>query len=110
MYQGADRYDIHLHLERPPLVRDLMEEVEKKARVTMMNQQLVFRGRDPKKFTGDDQLYFCCFQGQRLHQTPSRELEAFGIFNGNHIMLIGQKVRLLELLLLFFVFSSIDLI
>lgn len=43
---GADRYDIHLHLERPPLVRDLMEEVEKKARVTMMNQQLVFRGKD----------------------------------------------------------------
>lgn len=33
-----------------------------------------------------------CFQGQRLHHTPSRELESFGIFNGNHIMLIGQKV------------------
>ena len=34
------------------------------------------------------------FQGQRLHHTPSRELETFGIFNGNHIMLIGQKVCL----------------
>jgi hypothetical protein len=43
---GADRYDIHIHLERPPLVRDLMEEVEKKARVTLMNQQLIFRGKD----------------------------------------------------------------
>jgi hypothetical protein len=42
---GADRYDIHLHLERSPLVRDLMEEVEKKARVTTMNQQLIFRGK-----------------------------------------------------------------
>jgi len=30
--------------------------------------------------------------GQRLHQSPDRELEKFGIFNGNHIVLIGQKV------------------
>ncbi|CAF1216626.1 unnamed protein product [Adineta steineri] len=70
---GSDRFDIHLHLERPPIVRDLMDEVEKKARVTAMNQQLIFRG-------------------QRLHQTPDKELEKFGIFNGNHVMLIGDKL------------------
>ena len=32
-------------MERPPLVQDLMEEVEKKARVTIMNQQLLYRGK-----------------------------------------------------------------
>lgn len=41
---GSDRYDIHLHMERPPLVQDLMEEVEKKSRVTVINQQLLYRG------------------------------------------------------------------
>jgi hypothetical protein len=33
-------------MERSPLVKDLMEEVEKKARVTTMNQQLIFRGKN----------------------------------------------------------------
>ena len=42
---GSDRHDIHLHKERPPVVKDLMEEVEKKARVTEKNQQLIFRGK-----------------------------------------------------------------
>jgi len=37
-------------------------------------------------------IYF--YQGQRLHQTPNKELEKFGIFNGNYIMLIGEKVCL----------------
>jgi hypothetical protein len=41
---GSDRYDIHLHMQRSPLVKDLMEEVEKKSRVTMINQQLLYRG------------------------------------------------------------------
>jgi len=41
---GSDRYDIHLHMERPPLVRDLMIEVEKKSQVTIVNQQLLYRG------------------------------------------------------------------
>jgi hypothetical protein len=71
--KGSDRYDIHLHMERSPLVKDLMEEVEKKARVTTMNQQLLYRG-------------------QRLHQTPDKPLEKFGLFNGNRIFLIGDKV------------------
>jgi len=44
MIIGSDRYDIHLHMERPPLVRDLMVEVEKKSRVTLVNQQLLYRG------------------------------------------------------------------
>jgi hypothetical protein len=42
---GSDRYDIQLHMERPPLVKDLMKEVEKKTRVTMANQQLLYRGK-----------------------------------------------------------------
>lgn len=44
--KGSDRHDIHLHLERPPVVRDLMEELEKKSRVTVPNQQLIFRGNE----------------------------------------------------------------
>jgi hypothetical protein len=31
-------------MERTPLVKDLMEEVEKKSRVTIVNQQLLYRG------------------------------------------------------------------
>jgi hypothetical protein len=45
MIIGSDRYEIHLHMQRPPLVRDLMEEVEKKSRVTTANQQLLYRGK-----------------------------------------------------------------
>ena len=41
---GSDRYEIHLHMERPPVVKDLMEELEKKARVTLINQQILYRG------------------------------------------------------------------
>ncbi|CAF3888873.1 unnamed protein product [Rotaria sordida] len=74
---GSDRYDIHLHMEHSPLVRDLMEEVEKKARVTMMNQQLLYRG-------------------QRLHMTPDEPLENFGLFNGNRIILVGEKLTGIE--------------
>lgn len=44
VYLGSDRFEIHLHMQRPPLVRDLMAEVEKKTRVTLANQQLLFRG------------------------------------------------------------------
>jgi hypothetical protein len=30
--------------------------------------------------------------GQRLHQTPDKPLEKFGLFNGNRIVLVGEKV------------------
>jgi hypothetical protein len=30
--------------------------------------------------------------GQRLHQTPDKPLEKFGLFNGNRIILVGEKV------------------
>lgn len=70
-----------------------MEEVEKKARVTIMNQQLIFRGKDVFFLSHEMMRSIFVCQGQRLHQSPNRELETFGIFNGNHIMLIGQKVR-----------------
>jgi hypothetical protein len=42
---GSDRYDIHLHMERPILVKDLMQELEKKSRVAMTNQQILYRGK-----------------------------------------------------------------
>jgi hypothetical protein len=32
------------------------------------------------------------FLGQRLHQTPDAPLEKFGLFNGNRIILVGDKV------------------
>jgi hypothetical protein len=32
------------------------------------------------------------FSGQRLHQTPEKPLEKFGLFNGNRIILVGEKV------------------
>ena len=32
------------------------------------------------------------FSGQRLHETPYQQLENFGIFNGNRIILVGEKV------------------
>jgi len=31
-------------MDRPPLVKDLMEELEKKSLVTTMNQQIFYRG------------------------------------------------------------------
>jgi hypothetical protein len=38
----------------------------------------------------------CRFQiiilGQHLHETPYQKLESFGIFNGNRIVLVGEKV------------------
>lgn len=69
-----------------------MEEVEKKSRVTMMNQQLMFRGKYFLLERKKKERFFFFYQGQRLHQTPSKELEKFGLFNGNHITLIGKKV------------------
>ncbi|CAF0739243.1 unnamed protein product [Didymodactylos carnosus] len=71
---GSDRYEVHLHMEREPLVRDLQEELEKKARVMVANQKLMFRG-------------------QRLHQCPDTSLSSLGIFNGNQIILIGEKLK-----------------
>ncbi|CAF0932453.1 unnamed protein product [Adineta steineri] len=70
---GADQYDVHFHMERPPLVRDLMEDLENKTHVPIMNQQVFYRG-------------------ERLHETPNRSLEQYGIFNGNHINLVGEKL------------------
>jgi hypothetical protein len=44
------------------------------------------------RFEPKYELGFFFLQGQRLHQTPNKELEKFGIFNGNYITLIGPKV------------------
>jgi hypothetical protein len=91
MIIGSDRYEIHLHMERPPLVRDLMEEVENKSRVTTINQQLLYRGKRNVCLKSSILLFFLLL-GQRLHQTPEKPLEKFGIFNGNRIILVGEKV------------------
>ena len=66
-----------------------MEEVEKKARVTEKNQQLIFRG---KSLSQRSIVATFAVQGQRLHLTPDAELEKFALFNGNQILLIGEKV------------------
>ncbi|UJR35903.1 hypothetical protein I4U23_028646 [Adineta vaga] len=70
---GSDQYDIHFHMDRPPLVRDLMEQLQGKSHVTMVNQQVFYRG-------------------QRLHDSPNKPLDQFGIFNGNQIHLVGEKL------------------
>lgn len=78
-------------MERPPLVRDLMVEVEKKSRVTLANQQLLYRGEIHPDNARN--ILRSCFLGQRLHQTPEKGLEEFGLFNGNRILLVGDTVR-----------------
>ncbi|CAF1652847.1 unnamed protein product, partial [Adineta ricciae] len=70
---GSDQYDIHFHMDRPPLVRDLMEQLQGKTHVTMVNQQVFYRG-------------------QRLHDSPNKPLDQFGIFNGNQINLVGETM------------------
>jgi hypothetical protein len=44
IFIGSDQYEIHFRMDRPPLVKDLMEELEKKSLVTTMNQQIFYRG------------------------------------------------------------------
>jgi hypothetical protein len=44
VFIGSDQYEIHFRMDRPPLVKDLMEELEKKTLVTTMNQQIFYRG------------------------------------------------------------------
>lgn len=87
---GADRYDIHLTKDRPLTVRDLMEEIERKSRVTISNQQLIFRGNHSSSLNLS--FAFNLNQGQRLHEHLDETLQRFGVFNGNQIMLIGKKV------------------
>ena len=38
-------------------------------------------------------ILFVFSLGQRLHQTPDKPLGSFGLFNGNRLILIGEKVR-----------------
>lgn len=82
-------------MERPLLVRDLMEEVEKKARVTLQNQQILYRGLFISLFhfsTNENGKRFHLNSGQRLHVNPDVPLSKFALFNGNRSTLIGEKV------------------
>ena len=58
IWLGSDRFEIHLHMERPPLVRDLMAEVERKSRVTLANQQLLFRGKIQQENPRENDWFF----------------------------------------------------
>lgn len=70
---GSDRHEISLYKADLPTVFDLMEELEKKTRVPKSHQQILYKG-------------------QRLHQLPTHALSKFGIFNGNRLLLVGEKV------------------
>jgi hypothetical protein len=70
---GSDRHDISLFKANLPTVFDLMEELEKKTRVPKSHQQIIYKG-------------------QKLSQNPTQPLSKFGIFNGNRILLVGEKV------------------
>ena len=56
-----------------PNVYDLMEELEKKTRVPISRQKLIFKG-------------------QILSLTPTVPLQKFGVFPGSRIQLIGERV------------------
>lgn len=51
-----------------------MNELEKKTRVPKSSIQLIFKG-------------------QKLHATPNASLSQFGIFNGNKLQMVGERVR-----------------
>jgi hypothetical protein len=70
---GSDRHDVSIYKTELPTVFDLMDELEKKTRVPKSHQQVIYKG-------------------QKLHQQPTQPLSKFGIFNGNKILLVGDKV------------------
>ena len=72
---GSDRHDVSLYKSDLPTVFDLMDELEKKTRVPKSHQQVIYKG-------------------QKLHQQPTQALSKFGIFNGNRILLVGDKVKI----------------
>jgi hypothetical protein len=72
--KGSDRHDVSLYKNEPPTVDDLMEELEKKTRVPKKNIQLLFRG-------------------QKLNLDPSQSLSKQGVFNGNRIVMVGDRVE-----------------
>lgn len=74
---GSDRHEIALYSSNPPTVGELISELEKKTRVPYSTIQLVFKG-------------------QRLHLHPEQSLEKFGIFSGNKLQMIGEKVSLAD--------------
>lgn len=73
---GSDRHEISLYSQNPPKVGELINELEKKTRVPYSTIQLVFKG-------------------QKLHLQPDQSLEKFGIFSGNKLQMIGERVSLM---------------
>lgn len=76
---GSDRHDISLYKHEPPTVTDLITELEKKTRVPFSMIQIIFKG-------------------QKLHHSPNKPLVQFGIFSGNKVLMIGEKVNLFKFL------------
>ena len=65
-----------LYTNSPATVDDLLNELEKKTRVPKSTIQLIFKG-------------------QKLHNDRSVMLSKFGIFSGNKLQMVGEKVILL---------------
>ncbi|CAF0857490.1 unnamed protein product [Brachionus calyciflorus] len=70
---GSDRHEIPIYSDSPPTVGDLIKELEKKTRVPYSNIQIIFKG-------------------QRLHLQPEVALVKFGIFSGNKLQMIGERL------------------
>lgn len=70
---GSDRHDISIYKTDVPVVFDLMDELEKKTRVPKSQQQIIYKG-------------------QKLHQQPTAPLVKFGLFSGNRVLLVGERV------------------
>lgn len=70
---GSDRHECAIYSNSPPIVEDLLNELEKKTRVPKSSIQLIFKG-------------------QKLHNMPDAQLGQFGIFSGNKLQMVGEKV------------------
>ncbi len=71
--KGSDRHDVALYSNTPPNVNDLLNELEKKTRVPKSSIQLIFKG-------------------QKLHNELNSPLSQFGIFSGNKLQMVGERV------------------
>jgi len=64
---------VALYSNSPPVVDDLLNELEKKTRVPKSTIQLIFKG-------------------QKMHHDLSAKLSKFGIFSGNKLQMVGERV------------------
>ena len=63
-----------MYNREPPTVDELIIELERKTRVPKSHIQLLFKG-------------------QKLHSCGSKTLAQFGIFSGNKLLMLGERVN-----------------